>query len=72
MYFATPDVYLMPRRKNIKQKKTFEFTYDRYLESKIDYIMSSGLFDTRADAVRAALCELADRIKHGEYPIKES
>lgn len=61
----------MPRKKNIERKKSFEFTYDRYIQAKFDYIMASGLFDTKADAVKAAIVELANMIKHGEYTREE-
>jgi hypothetical protein len=60
----------MPRKKNVVRKKSFEFTYDRYIQAKFDYIMASGLFDTKADAVKAAIVELANLIKHDEYKPK--
>ena len=45
----------------------FEFTMDEYTNQKLDMIMESGLFVTKAEAVKAAIVELAHRVKDQEH-----
>jgi Arc/MetJ-type ribon-helix-helix transcriptional regulator len=50
-----------------KDKKSKNLKLDNYTQQKLDIIMSSDLFVSENEAIRAAIVELAERIQRGEF-----
>jgi Arc/MetJ-type ribon-helix-helix transcriptional regulator len=50
-----------------KEKKGKHLKLDNYTQQKLDIIMSSDLFVSENEAIRAAIVELAERIQRGEF-----